>query len=189
MTVKTNNAQKGGGWFNTSLTERVKKIRKNYPCFPELSEVTPMDDDRPLTEMEARDQELDEHQARVDGSGPVPSGGSVDAEYLCEPVGGQNLDEMMSVADVPCEGSAEDVAAMPRFTQEQLKGYYDDIVTMQIDYLQATSLDDLLKPIIGFGGSIHFQLLFQIPMLDNTRHIGECMAIKTMWERKYGNQD
>ena len=47
MTVKTNNVQKGGGWFNKSLTERVKEIRNDYPCFPKISDVTPMDGKRP----------------------------------------------------------------------------------------------------------------------------------------------
>ena len=59
MTVKTNNVQKGG-WKpvlkNETPAEQIiryiyndhtDKIRVNFPCFPKLSEVTPMDGKRP----------------------------------------------------------------------------------------------------------------------------------------------
>jgi len=64
MTVKTNNVQKGGrkpilsilGLKNETSAEQIiryiyndntYKIRDEFPCFPKLSEVTPMDGDRP----------------------------------------------------------------------------------------------------------------------------------------------
>jgi hypothetical protein len=75
------------------------------------------------------------------------------------------------------------VVAIPRFTGQQLLGYYGQVLDAVRAYLQDTSIDDLLTPAPGFEGSFSKYQIVQMALMDNTRHLGEIFALKEMWER------
>ena len=49
----------------------------------------------------------------VDACDPPSAVGAQDAEYVAPPVGGGDVDELMTVADVPVEGAPEDIIGDP----------------------------------------------------------------------------
>jgi DinB superfamily len=76
-----------------------------------------------------------------------------------------------------------EVAGMPEFTPEQLIGYLDDVYDTVKGYLEATSIEQLLIPGIGFGGRYTRYQCIQMALLDNVRHLGEVFAIHASKDR------
>jgi hypothetical protein len=81
--------------------------------------------------------------------------------------------------------TAEEVAAIPRIAREDLLGYTDEVYDMAKTYLGSTESEALLTPAAGFGGELTKYQCIQIALLDNVRHLGEILALKAMWERRY----
>ena len=77
----------------------------------------------------------------------------------------------------------EEVAAIPRFTKEQLFGYLDDVYNTVKEYLENTSIEILLTPCIGFQGRFTQYQCIQMALLDNIRHLGEVFAIHARKDR------
>ena len=79
--------------------------------------------------------------------------------------------------------TAEEVAAMPRFEQEQLMGYFDDVMERVARYLSETSMEEMQETAPGLGRKYSKYQCVQMALLDNARHLGEVYALKAMWER------
>ena len=80
--------------------------------------------------------------------------------------------------------SADEVKAIPRFRVEDLKGYYDEVMAHVRAYLEQTPDEVLDQTAVGYGGKQTNYFWIRHPLFDLTRHVGEMLAIKAMWERK-----
>jgi hypothetical protein len=85
--------------------------------------------------------------------------------------------------------SREEVAAIPRFSRQDLLGYSDDVADRVIGFLSETRTEELLQAGAGFEGKYTRYQLIQMPLLDNVRHLGEVFALKAMWERRAGHAE
>lgn len=77
----------------------------------------------------------------------------------------------------------DQVASMPRFTQEQVLGYLDEVYEAVRSYVQATPMADLAEPAPGFDGHYTKYQVLSMALLDNVRHLGEVGTLKAMRER------
>jgi hypothetical protein len=78
----------------------------------------------------------------------------------------------------------EQVAEIPRFTQEQLLGYLNDVTDGFTSYVQNTPMEDLAEAAEGFDGHYTKYQVLSMALLDNVRHLGEIYALKGMWVGK-----
>jgi uncharacterized damage-inducible protein DinB len=78
----------------------------------------------------------------------------------------------------------EQVAAIPRFTRQQLLDYFDEVLDAVKGYLSELSGEQLFSPAPGFEGRYSIYQVITMAMMDNTRHLGEIYTIKSMWERR-----
>ncbi|MBN1148844.1 MAG: DinB family protein [Anaerolineales bacterium] len=78
----------------------------------------------------------------------------------------------------------EQMRAIPRFSRQQLLGYYDQVLNEARAYLQVTPIEELLAPAPGFEGRFSKYQIIQMALMDNTRHLGEIFTLKNMWERR-----
>lgn len=83
--------------------------------------------------------------------------------------------------------SSEEVAAMPRFSWAQLSGYLDDVYQTVRDYLKATPMAVLSEPGVGFDGKYTRYQIISMALMDNVRHLGEILLIKSFFERNESN--
>jgi hypothetical protein len=81
------------------------------------------------------------------------------------------------------EYTPEEVAAMPRFSREQLTGYLDDVYQSVREYLKATPMAVLAEPGVGFDGKYTRYQIISMALMDNIRHLGEIRLIKSLWDR------
>lgn len=77
----------------------------------------------------------------------------------------------------------DEVAAMPRFTREQLLGFIDDIYQTLRENLKITPMKVLAEPGVGFDGAFTRYQIISMALMDNVRHLGEIRLIKSLWER------
>lgn len=79
--------------------------------------------------------------------------------------------------------TAEQVAAIPRLTKEQLLGHLDEVYDSMRAFIEATPMRDLTEPAPGLGGHYtKFQVLSMV-LIDNVRHLGEIYTLQALWER------
>ena len=81
--------------------------------------------------------------------------------------------------------SPEEVRAIPRFQAADLKGYFDEALTAVRAYLDETPEDQLDEMAPGFGGKQPNWFWIRHPLFDMARHVGELLAVKSMWEHLY----
>ena len=81
--------------------------------------------------------------------------------------------------------TADEVAAIPRFTKEQLLGYIDDVYKAVRRTVGETPMADLTDPAPGFEGQYTKYQVLSMALLDNVRYLGEVYALKAMWGRKF----
>lgn len=80
--------------------------------------------------------------------------------------------------------SLDEMRQIPRFGKEVLRGYYDEMVAVIQTYLGETSEEELAQPAPGFKGRRTKFHWVRHPLFDLTRHVGEMLALKAMWERQ-----
>jgi hypothetical protein len=82
----------------------------------------------------------------------------------------------------------EEVAAIPRFTGEQLLAYFDDVHDTVKAYLENTPMAELQTAGAGFDGRYTKYQCVQMALLDNARHLGEIFTLNAMGERCLVNE-
>ena len=85
------------------------------------------------------------------------------------------------------EYTPEEVAAIPRFTLEQVLGYLDDVYANLRESLQSTSWEVLAEAGAGFDGHFTRYQIISMALMDNVRHLGEIRLIKSLWEQTQDN--
>lgn len=80
----------------------------------------------------------------------------------------------------------EEVAAIPRFTHQQLLGYLDDVYNSAREYIESSLIEDLQAPAAGFDRQYSRYQVIQMALMDNIRHLGEIYTLKSMWARQAG---
>jgi hypothetical protein len=80
--------------------------------------------------------------------------------------------------------SPEEVSRIPRMSPDLLLGYFDEIAACLRVYLEETSEELLQQDSIGFEGKQSNYFWIRHPLFDLTRHVGEMLAIKAMWDRR-----
>ena len=80
--------------------------------------------------------------------------------------------------------SLDEMRQIPKFGKEILRGYYDEMFDVIRTYLEETSEEQLAQPAPGFEGKRTKFYWVRHPLFDLTRHVGEMLALKAMWERK-----
>lgn len=83
--------------------------------------------------------------------------------------------------------SLDEMRQIPRFGKDILRGYYDEMVDVIHTYVKNTSEEELAQPASGFEGKHTKFYWVRHPLFDLTRHVGEMLALKAMWERKQGS--
>ncbi|MDX1416839.1 MAG: DinB family protein [Candidatus Promineifilaceae bacterium] len=79
--------------------------------------------------------------------------------------------------------SEEEVQAVPRFETAVLRGYYDEVLGAVRGYLRETADEALNEMAPGYEGKQTFYFWVRHPIFDLTRHVGEILALKALWER------
>jgi hypothetical protein len=79
--------------------------------------------------------------------------------------------------------TADEVAAIPRFTKEQLLGYIDDVYKAFRRTVGETPMADLADPAPGFEKQYTKYQVLSMALLDNVRHLGEVYTLKATWGR------
>ncbi len=80
----------------------------------------------------------------------------------------------------------EEVAQIPRLSRAQMLGYLDDVYDTVREYVANTGIEGLLTPAAGFEGQYSQYQCIQMALLDNVRHLGEIVSIKSRWDREPG---
>jgi len=83
--------------------------------------------------------------------------------------------------------SLEEMQQIPKFEKDILRGYYDEMVAVIQTYVEETSEAELAQPAPGFEGKRTKFYWVRHPLFDLTRHVGEMLALKAMWERQQGS--
>jgi hypothetical protein len=81
------------------------------------------------------------------------------------------------------EYTPAEVAAVPRFSWDQVSGYLEDVYQTVRDYLKSTSMLALAKPGAGFEGKYTRYQIISMGLMDNVRHLGEIRLVKSLYER------
>jgi hypothetical protein len=81
------------------------------------------------------------------------------------------------------EYTPAEVAAVPRFSWDQVSGYLEDVYQTVRDYLKSTSMLALAKPGAGFEGKYTRYQIISMALMDNVRHLGEIQLVKSLYER------
>lgn len=79
--------------------------------------------------------------------------------------------------------TAEEVTAIPKMSKEVLLGYFDDICANTRDYLSNTELATLEKMSLGYNSEHSNWFWVRHPLFDMTRHVGEILSLKGLWEQ------
>jgi hypothetical protein len=77
----------------------------------------------------------------------------------------------------------DEVREIPRMSAGLLLGYFEEMASAIRRYLAATGEEVLDEPSIGFEGRQPNYFWIRHPLFDMTRHVGEMMALKAMWDR------
>jgi uncharacterized damage-inducible protein DinB len=79
--------------------------------------------------------------------------------------------------------SLEEVKAIPEMNAELLRSYFNQVMTAIQDYLEVTPSVELSQPSAGFEGKQTNYYWIRHALWDLTRHLGEMMALHSMWKR------
>ena len=82
------------------------------------------------------------------------------------------------------EYTPAEVAAIPHFSREHLQGYFHEVLADVKARLTRLSEAELDATAPGFGAKYSVFFWIKAPFMDLTRHLGECFALKEMWERQ-----
>ena len=82
----------------------------------------------------------------------------------------------------------DEMRQIPTFGKEILRGYYDEIVDAIQTYLEKNSEENLAQAAPGFEGQRTKFYWIRHPLFDLTRHVGEMLALKALWERQQGSE-
>jgi len=80
----------------------------------------------------------------------------------------------------------DEVAAIPRLSQEALLRYCDEVADRVSAFLSHTGMEELLQAGPGLESRYSKYQLIQMALMDNVRHLGEVLTLKSMWERNEG---
>lgn len=80
--------------------------------------------------------------------------------------------------------TTEEVAAIPQMNKDVLKNYTDEVMNCLRDYIENVSEEELFDQAPGFEGKQTNYFWLRHPLMDMTRHLGEVLAFKEMWERQ-----
>ncbi|MEM7335326.1 MAG: DinB family protein [Chloroflexota bacterium] len=81
--------------------------------------------------------------------------------------------------------TAEEVAAIPKMSKEHVLAYLKEICELIKGDLSEMSAEALEAMAPGFEGKYSVYFWIRTPLMDLTRHLGESLAIKEVWDRKY----
>ena len=80
----------------------------------------------------------------------------------------------------------EEADSIPRMTPAILSSYFSAVVSTARGYLVATPMDELEREAPGLDGTQTNWFWIRHPIFDMTRHVGEMLYIKGLWESKQG---
>ena len=83
--------------------------------------------------------------------------------------------------------TAEEMHAIPTFAMEPLLAYFDATHETTKAYLRALPEDGLEQMRKGFSAEQPVYAWVRHVYLDEVRHLGEILAIQSMWQRQQGN--
>ena len=78
----------------------------------------------------------------------------------------------------------DEVKAVPHLDGEQLLLYFDEAVTAFGNFIESMAVHELDEPSAGEKGHYRNFDWLKLGLLNMTRHIGEILAIKAMYERQ-----
>lgn len=81
------------------------------------------------------------------------------------------------------EYTLEEVAAMPKYSLDQLMGFLEDVYDDLRKYLQITPETELTEPCVGFDQQYTKYQVITMALMDNIRHLGEIRLTRSLWER------
>jgi len=76
-----------------------------------------------------------------------------------------------------------EVRQIPQFNKDTLKTYFDATTGAVQKYLQEIDDEELMQPAPGYEGKQSNYFWVRHPLFDLTRHVGEMLTLKAMWER------
>jgi hypothetical protein len=79
----------------------------------------------------------------------------------------------------------EEVDEIPQLSAELLLGYYDETSNAIKEFLERSTDKQLEKASIGFEEKYTNYFWIRHALFDLTRHVGEMMALKAMWDRAH----
>lgn len=82
------------------------------------------------------------------------------------------------------EYTQEDIAAIPQMSTDILKGYYSDVSETIRAYLQNVTVETLEAQADGYEGKQTNWFWVRHPLFDMSRHVGEMMLIRGLWQRQ-----
>jgi DinB superfamily len=81
--------------------------------------------------------------------------------------------------------SVEEVAKIPKMDPDLLLRYYEEVMEKVSSYLNTVSSEELDHASIGFDGKQTNYYWIRHPLFDLTRHVGEILALKAIWDRAH----
>ena len=79
--------------------------------------------------------------------------------------------------------SLDEVKGIPEMGAELLRSYFDQVMAAILDYLAATPGEELSQASAGFEGRQTNYYWIRHALWDLTRHLGEMLALQSMWKR------
>lgn len=76
----------------------------------------------------------------------------------------------------------EEVGAIPQFSKEILRGYYDEMDSTIRSFVEGTGEEMLAQAAPGVEGRRTNFYWIRHPLFDLTRHVGEMLALRTIWD-------
>jgi len=77
-----------------------------------------------------------------------------------------------------------EVAAMPEYSWSLLSAYLEEVTQSVKETLNTTPMAVLAQPGAGFEGQYTRYQLISMALMDNVRHLGEILLIKSLFERR-----
>ena len=81
--------------------------------------------------------------------------------------------------------SSAEMQQIPKLDKNILAQYYAAVTKLLKDYIQETDIEKLLEKAPGYGEKQTNYFWVRHPIFDLTRHVGECLALRSLWEHTY----
>ncbi len=81
------------------------------------------------------------------------------------------------------EYTPKEIAEIPTLNKEELFNFIDDVYAGLEKYLNLTTMRSLTEPAAGFNGTFTRYQVIVMALMDNVRHLGEILLIKSLWQR------